>query len=296
MNLLTRIPAVATAVCMLLVAAAAPVCADSPLFAFKERTPIGVAPDGRTVECVRYASDTPEHYEYLCLLAFAESASNPPQTLYGGEGVNLFYVEGMKTQNGETGPLYPSFWFHAARGLNGLCYHYFSPDGRFVYVYERTQGSVYTGEGGTIGEKRFYWDGESYVLAETLITDATEQAIREVERALVRVEIPEVMAALRKLGDLGGRDGSMFDYPPERVILPLWHFFRYHPAGLSDFLDAAVYAGSQYRSQPSLEGFLAFSATVPGVRAHIAACGLLLEKQNDAEKAATLRRFMETGE
>ena len=281
-----------------------PAFADNPIFTLKQRVSIGIAPDGKQVEYVYYYNDMLRHFQYIFFLTLS-GEQDWPQTLEARDSETKkpdeLYVYLEEEADSAQALRFEPSTFHRSDGEDAEISWYFSPDGMAITVHENSY-DIYTGEGWNI-TKRFTWEDGEYSLVEENGISRSEQAVRVIEQALLSADWRGVITALRDLGKIDGSAGSLLRYPPDRLILPLWHFFHFKAVqggygskeGLLQFLDASVYTGIS-TEMPTLEGFLVYSLTVPGVRAHVEACAVLLEDMGEKEKAAIFRTSLEKQE
>lgn len=272
--------------------------ADPPRFVLRHNAVIGTAPDGRPVRFIYYHNDMLQHFQYLSMLAL--DAQEWPEAVEacepGGDGTFRIFLK--ESPGGCSGGAFMPKAFDQQKGWDTALSWYVSPDGTFLHAYGES-ADIYDGSG-WLTARTFRWTGSSYVLASEKRISVQERATRRVAEALQSADPHAVLNALEGMGNIGGRAGGLFSYPPEELLLPLWHFFRFRagmgdqrgPAVLEEFLDKAVFAGRSGEADPTLENFLRYSMHIPGVREHISACALLLEQHGDKKKAEALRKAL----
>lgn len=267
-----------------------------PIFERQRLGRLGRAPDGRPVNEAAYTASLPPHILYFNLYFFGDATLPVRLAFLGGEE-----KEPKNYADAETGTILPARRiFLVATGGDGNAAGTLAPDGSIFTLREEAR-DIYYGDGADI-RSRYAWNAarKTYILASREETSFSSRALDALSAALQSGERGRVLDALTALGDISGRSGSLYAYPPDDLVPDLWRYFERYAretarhdvkkaaAELATLLDACLYLCLE--DPTSLEGFVIYSLKEEDVRPRVTACAALLEKAGEREHAADLRR------
>jgi hypothetical protein len=284
------------ALILALLLGAGPVGADPIALTRKEHFLLGFSPQGQELSGICY------HYSLmrLCFITLEPAEGYPAYIVTdsqwnSGRGQSLRAFPG--SESGEdpedfdkAAPFKPQP-IYLTQGNDNFLSWYASPDGQKIIVHEISDDYL-TGEG-RISKRTFSWDNKAknYAPGETEAQTLSQMLIKDIRESMESGNPGKTLSLLSDIADISGSDQTLFFYPPEDLILPLWHFFRFQGGGehLADFITGSIF-GFDQKGEASLSGFLSYSASKKGVKEHMAAAASLLEKQGQPELAASVRK------